>query len=87
MGKCAKILAVSLVVLNVGNISVFMELYMVTRTNGALKTNSLPVYTIGKSRVLYIDNLRATLITFVILLHLAITHGADGGWIQGRPRN
>jgi hypothetical protein len=28
----------------------------------------------------YIDNLRTTLITFVILLHLAITYGADGLW-------
>jgi surface polysaccharide O-acyltransferase-like enzyme len=29
---------------------------------------------------LYIDNLRTVLITFVILLHMAITYGADGGW-------
>jgi hypothetical protein len=33
-----------------------------------------------KSHLLYIDNLRTTLITFVILLHLAIIYGADGGW-------
>ena len=33
-----------------------------------------------KSHLLYIDNLRTALITFVILLHLAITYGAEGGW-------
>lgn len=33
-----------------------------------------------KPHLLYIDNLRTTLITFVILLHLAITYGAGGGW-------
>jgi hypothetical protein len=33
-----------------------------------------------KSHLLYIDNLRTTLITFVILLHLAITYGAGGNW-------
>lgn len=30
--------------------------------------------------LLYIDNLRTTLITVVILLHLAITYGAQGDW-------
>lgn len=32
------------------------------------------------SHLLYIDNLRTTLITLVILIHLAITYGAEGGW-------
>ena len=32
------------------------------------------------SHLLYIDNLRTMLITAVILLHLAITYGADGAW-------
>ena len=34
----------------------------------------------GRSHLLYIDNLRTTLITFVILLHIAITYGAEGFW-------
>lgn len=33
-----------------------------------------------RPHMLYIDNLRTTLITFVILLHIGITYGADGGW-------
>jgi glucans biosynthesis protein C len=33
-----------------------------------------------KPHLLYIDNLRTTLITFVILLHVAITYGAVGEW-------
>lgn len=37
------------------------------------------------AHLLYIDNLRTTLITFVILLHLAITYGADGLWYYKEP--
>lgn len=39
-----------------------------------------PTSASSPSHLLYIDNLRTTLITFVILLHLAITYGADGLW-------
>jgi glucan biosynthesis protein C len=34
----------------------------------------------SKSHLLYIDNLRTTLITFVVLEHLAVTYGAPGEW-------
>jgi glucans biosynthesis protein C len=34
----------------------------------------------NKSHLLFIDNLRTTLITLVILLHVAITYGAEGQW-------
>jgi glucans biosynthesis protein C len=37
------------------------------------------------THLLYIDNLRTTLITFVILLHLAITYGAEGLWYYKEP--
>jgi glucans biosynthesis protein C len=37
------------------------------------------------THLLYIDNLRTTLITFVITLHLAITYGADGLWYYKEP--
>ena len=33
-----------------------------------------------KPRMLYIDNLRSVLISMVVLLHLAITYGANGDW-------
>lgn len=39
----------------------------------------------GKQHLLYIDNLRTTLITFVILLHMAITYGAGGDWYYSEP--
>jgi len=32
------------------------------------------------SHMVYIDNLRTMLITFVILLHMGITYGAEGSW-------
>jgi glucan biosynthesis protein C len=35
---------------------------------------------VGRSRLLYIDNLRLFLVTMVILFHLAITYGAAGDW-------
>jgi glucan biosynthesis protein C len=34
----------------------------------------------SKPRLLYIDNLRIVLISMVVLLHLAITYGANGDW-------
>jgi len=34
----------------------------------------------SKPRLLYIDNLRSVLISMVVLLHLAITYGANGDW-------
>jgi glucan biosynthesis protein C len=34
----------------------------------------------AKSRLQYIDNLRIVLISMVVLLHLAITYGAEGDW-------
>ena len=33
-----------------------------------------------KPRMLYVDNLRSVLISMVVLLHLAITYGANGDW-------
>lgn len=44
------------------------------------KLKTVETQSTSKAHFLYIDNLRTTLITFVILLHLAITYGADGGW-------
>lgn len=37
------------------------------------------------ARLLYIDNIRTMLITFVILLHMAITYGAQGDWYYKEP--
>jgi len=34
----------------------------------------------SRPHMIYIDNLRTMLITFVILLHIGITYGADGSW-------
>lgn len=41
----------------------------------------------GKAHMVYIDNLRTTLITFVIILHLAITYGAEGVWYYSEHGN
>jgi glucan biosynthesis protein C len=38
-----------------------------------------------KSRLLYVDNLRIVLISMVVLLHLAITYGAEGDWFYNEP--
>jgi glucan biosynthesis protein C len=42
-----------------------------------------------RSRLLYIDNLRIVLISMVVLLHLAITYGAEGDWFYNEmvPEN
>ena len=34
----------------------------------------------AQSRLVYLDNLRVLLISIIVLLHLAITYGAPGGW-------
>ena len=34
----------------------------------------------GKTRLLYLDNLRMAVITFVVLMHTAIIYGAMGDW-------
>ena len=40
----------------------------------------------AKNRLLFVDNLRILLITLVIMLHLAITYGGEGGWFyKERP--
>jgi glucan biosynthesis protein C len=39
----------------------------------------------AKPRLLYIDNLRIVLISMVVLLHLAITYGAEGDWFYNEP--
>lgn len=40
-----------------------------------------------KARLFFIDNLRILLITLVIILHLSVTYGGEGGWYykEGRP--
>ena len=35
---------------------------------------------IGKARLLYLDNLRMVVITLVVVMHVAITYGAEGNW-------
>ena len=52
---------------------------MVTESVGNRKTD-VPGQSTRKKHLLYIDNLRTTLITFVIIFHVAITYGADGLW-------
>ena len=47
--------------------------------------NAVVEQSAGKTHLLYIDNLRTTLITFVILLHLAIIYGAEGAWYYQEP--
>jgi glucan biosynthesis protein C len=42
--------------------------------------------TMGKPRLLYIDNLRTMLITMVILVHLAVTYGGEGSWYYKEGR-
>jgi hypothetical protein len=34
----------------------------------------------AKSRLLYLDNLRTTAITLVVLGHVAVSYGAEGDW-------
>ena len=34
----------------------------------------------GKTRFLYLDNLRMAVITLVVVMHVAITYGAEGNW-------
>jgi surface polysaccharide O-acyltransferase-like enzyme len=34
----------------------------------------------GKARFLYLDNLRMTVITLVVVMHVAITYGSEGNW-------
>lgn len=48
--------------------------------NIALQSKKITTTSLVKPHLLYIDNLRTTLITSVILLHMAITYGADGDW-------
>jgi len=40
----------------------------------------------GQSRLLYINNLRAMVITMVILVHLAVTYGGEGSWYYKEGR-
>jgi len=58
----------------------FAEVQMTVRPDIAPNPASQPASPAGKSHLLYIDNLRTILITLVMLLHLAITYGADGEW-------
>jgi len=50
---------------------------------------SVPTPPAAKPRLLYIDNLRIVLISMVVLLHLAITYGAEGDWFYNEqvPEN
>lgn len=40
----------------------------------------------GKSRLLYIDNLRTMVIAMVILVHLGVTYGGEGSWYYKEGR-
>jgi len=40
----------------------------------------------GKSRLLYIDNLRTLMIVMVILVHLSVTYGGEGSWYYKEGR-
>lgn len=40
----------------------------------------------GKSRLLFVDNLRILLVATVIVLHLSITYGGEGGWFYKEGR-
>ena len=54
---------------------------MITESVGNRKTETdVSGQSTRKKHLIYIDNLRTTLITFVIILHVAITYGADGFW-------
>jgi glucan biosynthesis protein C len=62
---------------------------VVTRSVETQKTVSQPAAVAAqsarKTHLLYIDNLRTTLITFVILLHMALTYGAGDEWYYKEP--
>ena len=49
--------------------------------------NAVVAQSAVKTHLLYIDNLRTTLIAFVILLHMAITYSAEGDWYYHEPGN
>ncbi|MBN2132338.1 MAG: hypothetical protein JW741_22750, partial [Sedimentisphaerales bacterium] len=34
----------------------------------------------AKTRLLFVDNLRTMLIVLVVMVHLSITYGGEGGW-------
>jgi hypothetical protein len=51
----------------------------IARPQGISTQSTTVAFKPPTSHLLYIDNLRTTLITFVILLHLAITYGVQGG--------
>ena len=57
---------------------------MTTQTIETAKANVPPVAATdrpaGKVRFLYLDNLRMTVITAVVLMHTAIMYGAEGAW-------
>ena len=57
---------------------------MTTRTVEAAQTSVPPaaaaVRPAGKVRFLYLDNLRMTVITLVVVMHTAIMYGAEGAW-------
>jgi glucans biosynthesis protein C len=39
----------------------------------------------GKTRLVYLDNLRMAVITGVVLMHVAIVYGAEGAWFYHEP--
>src|SRR5512134_597515 len=57
---------------------------MTTQTVKVAQANVPPVATAarsaGKARLLYLDNLRMTVITLVVVMHVAIMYGAEGAW-------
>jgi glucan biosynthesis protein C len=59
------------------------------RTNSGTRPFDADSKPKGRSRLLYIDNLRVLLTILVILHHLAIGYGAEGGWAykEAGPRS
>jgi surface polysaccharide O-acyltransferase-like enzyme len=54
-----------------------------------MATISTEIKGIGKTggKLLYVNNLRTLLIALIIMLHIAITYGADGRWYYSEPTN
>jgi len=57
---------------------------MTTQTVESAQANVPPVAaaarSAGKARLLYLDNLRMVVITLVVVMHVAVTYGAEGNW-------
>ena len=65
---------------------------MSTRANNGARSETATLAATGahtgvKTRLLYLDNLRTTAITLVVLGHVAVSYGAEGDWyLHGEDR-